>query len=79
LRIGGKTGSISTRSRDARIDWFAGFASKKDGSGQVVVAAVVAHEEFIGVRAGAYARMAMTHYFKNQLARQANPSKPAGS
>jgi penicillin-binding protein A len=79
LRIGGKTGSISTRSRDARIDWFAGFASKKDGSGQVVVAAVVAHEEFIGVRAGAYARMAMTHYFKNQLARQASPSKPAGS
>jgi len=79
LHIGGKTGSISTRSRDARIDWFAGFASKKDGSGQVVVAAVVAHEEYIGVRAGAYARMAITHFFKNRLARQANPSKPAGS
>jgi penicillin-binding protein A len=79
LRIGGKTGSISTRSRDARIDWFAGFASKKDGSGKVVVAAVVAHEEYIGVRAGAYARMAITHFFKNRLARQADPSKPAGS
>lgn len=70
LRIGGKTGSISTRGRDARIDWFAGFGEKEEGPGKLVVAAVVAHEEYIGVRAGAYARLALTHYYKNQPARQ---------
>jgi penicillin-binding protein A len=70
LRIGGKTGSISTRGRDARIDWFAGFGEKKGGPGKLVVAALVAHEEYIGVRAGTYARLAMTHYYKNQPVRQ---------
>jgi cell division protein FtsI/penicillin-binding protein 2 len=68
LRIGGKTGSINNRTNDVRFDWFAGYAQGKDGSGRVVVSAMVAHEEYIGVRAGAYARMAIIHYFKNHLA-----------
>ena len=67
LRIGGKTGSISSRTNDARFDWFVGFAEAKDGSGQLAVAVMVAHEEYIGVRAGTYARMAFTHYFKQQM------------
>lgn len=70
LHIGGKTGSIFTRSRDARIDWFAGFGARQEGPGKLVVAAMVAHEEYIGVRAAAYARMAMAHYFKNTPTRQ---------
>jgi penicillin-binding protein A len=74
LRIGGKTGSIS--SDDARFDWFVGYAQAKSGSGQLIVAAMVAHEEFIGTRAGTYARMAMRHYFQNQLAlKEGTPDK----
>ena len=68
LRIGGKTGSIFNRQHDARFDWFAGFAQEKSGATQLVVAALVAHEEYIGIRAGTYARMAMKHYFRNRLA-----------
>jgi len=67
LRIGGKTGSISNRTNDLRFDWFVGFADAKDGSGQLAVAVMVAHEEYIGVRAGTYARMAITHYFKKPV------------
>jgi hypothetical protein len=33
---------------------------------------LVAHEEYIGRRAGQYARMAMTHFFESQLARHAD-------
>ena len=71
LRIGGKTGSISSNA--ARFDWFVGYAQAREGSGQLVVAAMVAHEEYIGTRAGIYARMAMRHYFDNHLARKADP------
>lgn len=67
LRIGGKTGSISSRNHDARFDWFVGFAQAKQGQGQIVVSVMVAHEEYIGVRAGTYARTAISHYFQNRL------------
>lgn len=70
LIIGGKTGSIFNRGHDVRFDWFAGFAQEKDGPSQLVVAAMVAHEEFIGVRAGTYARKAMKHYFRNLSAQR---------
>ncbi len=72
LHIGGKTGSIFNRSHDARFDWFVGFAREKKGSDQLIVAALVAHEEYIGTRAAEYARKAMTHYFKSHLARHEN-------
>ncbi len=70
LQIGGKTGSIDNKSRDARIDWFVGFAEEKDGRKKIVVSVVVAHQEYIGVRAGAYARMGITHYFKKHFAQK---------
>jgi len=35
----------------------------------------VAHEEYIGIRAGRYARMAIEHYFKDYFARQAGTGK----
>jgi len=70
LRIGGKTGSIDNLSHDARFDWFVGFAQDKRSQKGLIVAVLVAHEEYIGRRAATYARMAMSHYFKNYLADQ---------
>ncbi|MCK7515861.1 MAG: hypothetical protein MZV70_75750 [Desulfobacterales bacterium] len=40
---------------ETRYDWFVGYAREPHGSGQLVFAVVVAHEEFIGTRAAAYA------------------------
>lgn len=70
LHMGGKTGSIDNKSRDARIDWFVGFAEEKNGSEKIVISVVVAHQEYIGVRAAAYARMGITHHFKNYFAQK---------
>lgn len=78
LRIGGKTGNICNRSHDARFDWFLGYAEEKK-SGCLVFAALVAHEEFIGVRATQYARIAMTHYFKSHIAQHDNTKRNPGS
>jgi cell division protein FtsI/penicillin-binding protein 2 len=70
LTLGGKTGSIFNRAHDARFDWYVGYANEKKGHEKMVVAVVVAHEEYIGIRAGQYARMAIEHYFKDYFARQ---------
>ena len=79
LDIGGKTGSIYNRAHDARFDWFVGFANEKKGPGRLVVAVLVAHEEFIGIRAAQYARMAMTCYFKSQFAQRTTSQQSSGS
>jgi penicillin-binding protein A len=79
LRIGGKTGSIDNRTHDARFDWFVGFAEEKSGHGRLVYAALVAHEEYIGIRATQYALMATTHYFKSHVAERENKNKSSGS
>jgi cell division protein FtsI/penicillin-binding protein 2 len=63
LTIGGKSGSIDNQDHSARIDWFAGWATEKQGDGEIAVAAVVAHEKYIGTRAGAYVRHVVTDYF----------------
>ena len=68
LNIGGKTGSIHNKNHDTRYDWFVGFAEEKNGTEKIVLSIVVAHEEYIGVRAGQYARMAIKHYFQNYFA-----------
>jgi len=65
LKIGGKTGSIDNSTHDVRYDWFVGFAKERHGQKQLVVAVMVGHEKFIGIRAGDYARRAMTYYFGN--------------
>jgi hypothetical protein len=70
LIIGGKTGSIYNRAHDARFDWFAGYAREKGGDISLAIAVVVAHEEYIGRRAGEYARIAFRHYFGNHFAQQ---------
>lgn len=78
LRLGGKTGSINNKARDARIDWFVGFAEQKDGSGALALSVVVAHEKYIGTRASEYARMAIMYYFKNLSANRTVPPKVRG-
>ncbi len=66
LNLGGKTGSIGSRSvNNVRYDWFVGFAEEKKGDRKIVLSIVVAHEKFIGKRAGYYAKIAIRKYFKN--------------
>jgi peptidoglycan glycosyltransferase len=79
LDIGGKTGSIYNRAHDARFDWFVGFANEKKGPGRLVVAVLVAHEEYIGIRAAQYAKMAMMQYFKSQFAQRTTSQQSSGS
>jgi cell division protein FtsI/penicillin-binding protein 2 len=76
LEIGGKTGSMGDGSAETFYDWFVGYARELDGTGQVVFAVVVAHEEHIGTRASAYAAMAIKEYFKGYLARLENHKAP---
>jgi beta-lactamase class D len=77
LIIGGKTGSINNKTQDARFDWFVGFAEEKDGPEKLVVAAVVAHEKYIGTRSSRYARMAIRRHFRDYFLKQAAVSKKA--
>lgn len=63
LQLGGKTGSLDSASHDLRYDWFVGFARERQREKQMVVAVMVAHHKFIGIRAGDYARRAFTYYF----------------
>jgi cell division protein FtsI/penicillin-binding protein 2 len=78
LAVGGKTGSIGSQSNDVHFDWFVGFARERQGQGQVVVAVMVAHEEYLGTRASDYARMAITRYFTHPT-RPGSPSPGAAS
>ena len=63
LRIGCKSGSIDSRGHDARYDWFVGFAESEAVSESIAVAVMVAHEKYIGVKAGDYARYAIREHF----------------
>ena len=67
LVIGGKTGSIDNKTHDARYDWFVGFARHSGSQEVIAVSVVVAHEKYIGRRAGEYARMAMQEYFRPRV------------
>ncbi len=71
LTIGGKTGSIDTPDHGARYDWFVGFADGPDRADAIAVAVLVAHEKFIGRRAGEYARRAMREHFRLRFERRA--------
>ena len=68
LNIGGKTGSIDNKTHDVRFDWFVGFAEEKGGNRKIALSVIVAHEKYIGLRAGYYARIAMKSYFDRYLA-----------
>lgn len=66
LYIGGKTGSINNNPEKIKYDWFAGFAEAPGGSRKLAVAVFVAHKDYIGTRAAAYAKMAFKEYFQLQ-------------
>lgn len=76
LEIGGKTGSMGDGAAQTRYDWFVGYAREPHGSGQLVFAVVVAHEEYIGTRAAAYAAMAIKEYFKGYYSRLEKQAPP---
>jgi len=80
LNIGGKTGSIFNRKHDLRFDWFVGFAEEIQGKKKLAVSIVVAHEEYIGIRAGQYARMVIRKHFLDYFGKrnEQNQSHPAG-
>ena len=73
LTIGGKTGSIYNRHRDARFDWFVGFAADKQSTAQIAIAVVVGHGDYIGTRASQYARLAMKEYFGSYFSKTDKP------
>jgi cell division protein FtsI/penicillin-binding protein 2 len=77
VEIGGKTGSIGDGSGDARYDWFVGYARAHAQRGGIVLSAVVAHEEFIGMRAAAYAAETIKMYFRNHIAGQEQAAESA--
>ncbi|MBS3759258.1 MAG: PbpA [Desulfobacterales bacterium] len=64
LYIGGKTGSINNNPEKIKYDWFAGFAEETNGSKKLAIAVFVAHKDYIGKRAAAYAKTAFKQYFK---------------
>ena len=74
LVIGGKTGSIDNKAHDARYDWFVGFARHTASQTAIAVSVVVAHEKYIGRRAGEYARLAIQEYFRPRIAAARKPS-----
>ena len=65
LDIGGKTGTIDSRDRKIRYDWFCGFAQDKRTGRKITVAVLVGHAKpKLDVRASRYARLAMRDYFR---------------
>lgn len=68
LNIGGKTGSINNNAEHLKYDWFAGFAEEKNGKNKLVIAVLVVHQDYIGIRAASYSRMAIKEYFENYYA-----------
>ncbi len=66
LYIGGKTGSINENKQKIKYDWFAGFAEEKKSGKKIAVSVFVAHKNYIGTRAGSYARMIFKHYFRKK-------------
>jgi len=68
LYIGGKTGSINSRTRENyHYDWFVGFAEQKEGTEKIVISVCVAHEKYIGKRANQYAKMIIKEYFGKDI------------
>ena len=81
LTIGGKTGSMDTRDHTARYDWFAGYADGPARDDAIAVAVLVAHEKYIGRRAGEYARRAIREHYRRRFEAEGQadrgPTKPS--
>jgi len=68
LTMGGKTGSLYNKEHTIKLDWFTGFARDKKKTQQIVVSILVGHGEYIGTRAGTFARKIFKEYFSHYLA-----------
>ncbi len=77
VTIGGKTGSIDTPDHKARYDWFVGFADGPEPNDAVAVSVMVAHEKYIGRRAGEYAKRAVREYYRRRFERRSKEEGPA--
>jgi len=71
LTMGGKTGSLYNKGHTIKLDWFTGFARDKKNTQQIVVSILVGHGEYIGTRAGTFARKLFKEYFSHYLASKA--------
>ena len=63
LIIGGKTGSISNSPHTLKYDWFVGYAKDPGTAKSLAISCLAAHQQYIGVRAGEYAKLLMRNYF----------------
>lgn len=64
LMIGGKTGSLYNKEHTVKYDWFTGFGNEKKTNKKIILSIVVGHREYIGTKAGTYAKMILKKYFK---------------
>ncbi len=71
LTMGGKTGSLYNKEHTIKLDWFTGFARDKKNTQQIVVSILVGHGQYIGTRAGTFARKIFKEYFSHYLASRA--------
>ena len=63
LTIGGKTGSLYSRDRTVKYDWFVGFGKEKESGRSLVVSVMVGHRKYIGTRASTHAKTMLKTYF----------------
>ena len=71
--VGGKTGSINDNPEHIKYDWFTGYAWHRQSGKAIAAAIIVAHKDYIGVRAPEYFRKIVYEYMHHPL----NASKAA--
>lgn len=71
--VGGKTGSINDNPEQVKYDWFAGYARHRQSGKAIAAAVIVAHKDYIGVRAPEYFRKIVYEYMHHPF----NASKAA--
>jgi len=71
--VGGKTASINDNPEQVKYDWFTGYARHRNSGKAIAAAVIVAHKDYIGVRAMQYFRKIVYEYMHHPL----NASKAA--
>ncbi|MBA2880756.1 cell division protein FtsI/penicillin-binding protein 2 [Desulfosalsimonas propionicica] len=65
--VGGKTGSINDNPAKVKFDWFTGYARHRETGNTIAVGVIVAHKNYIGVRAAEYFRRIVYEYMQQPL------------
>jgi len=65
--VGGKTGSINDNPEHVKYDWFTGYAWHRQSGKAIAAAIIVAHKDYIGVRAPEYFRKIVYEYMHHPL------------